>query len=152
MAVKLKRGRGRPLPLSAAEAVSAISSGDRVFIGGIACPRESQVEGIAARANELRDVWIWQLPLLGKVPYVAPELSRSFRLTTSFIGPDLREPVAEGRAHFAPVFLSETPGLFGARYPIDWAVVQLSPTDRHGFCSVGISADMTVSAIRRGRP
>jgi acyl-CoA hydrolase len=50
-----------------------------------------------------------------------------------------------------PVFLSETPGLFGTRYPIDWAVVQLTPPDRHGFCSAGISVDITLSAIRRAR-
>jgi hypothetical protein len=60
--------------LSAAEAVSVINSGDRVFIDGIACPPESLVEAIATRANELRDVWIWHLPLLCKVPFVAPEL------------------------------------------------------------------------------
>jgi acyl-CoA hydrolase len=151
IAAESSRGRGGASLLSAAEAVSGISSGDRVFIGGIACPPESLVEAIAARANELRDVSIWHLPLLGKVPFVTPEFSRSFRLTTSFIGPDLREPVAEGRADFVPVFLSETPGLFGARYPIDWAVVQLSPPDRHGFCSAGISVDMTMSAIRHAR-
>jgi len=64
----------------------------RGFIGGIACPPESLVEGIAARANELRDVWIWHLPLLGKVPFVTPEFRGSFRLTTSFIGPICGNP------------------------------------------------------------
>ena len=147
----LSRGDGHRLPVSEAEAVSGIRSGDRVFIGGIACPPESLVEAIAARANELRDVGIWHLPMLGKAPFVAPELARSFRLTTSFVGRGLREPVADGRADFVPVFLSETPALFGARYPLDWAIVQLSPPDRHGFCSAGISVDMTLSAIRRAR-
>ena len=137
--------------LSAAEAVSGIRSGDRVFIGGIACPPESLVEAIAARAHELGDVWIWHLPLLGKVPFIAPEFSRSFRVTTSFIGPDLREPVAEGRADFVPAFLSETPKLFGARYPIDWAVVQLSPPDRQGFCSAGVSVDNSDRSDPAGR-
>jgi acyl-CoA hydrolase len=56
--------------------------------------------------------------------------------------------VAEGRADFVPAFLSE---LFGARYPIDWAVVQLSPPNRHGFCPAGISVDMTLGAIRHAR-
>jgi hypothetical protein len=41
---------------------------------------------------------------MGKVPYAAPELARSFGLTTPFIiGPEIREAVAAGRADFMPV-------------------------------------------------
>ena len=76
---------------------------------------------------------------------------RQLRLTTSFVGSELREPVADGRADFIPVFLSETPALFRTRHPLDWAMVQLSPPDRHGYCSAGISVDITLSAIRHAR-
>ena len=141
----------RLTPVGATEAVSCIGSGDHVFIGGIACAPEGLVDALTARAQELRNVQISQLAPLGKVPYAAPAFAGSFRLTTPFIGPDIREAVAEGRADFVPVFLSETPGLFVSRHPIDWAMVQLSPPDRHGFCSTGISVDATLSAIRHAR-
>jgi 4-hydroxybutyrate CoA-transferase len=85
------------------------------------------------------------------VSYTAPEFARSFRLTTPFIGPDIREAVAEGRADFVPVYLSEAPRLFADGHPVDWALVQLSPPDRHGFCSTGVSADATLSAVRHAR-
>jgi hypothetical protein len=89
---------------------------------------------LTARAPELHDVQISQLCPMGKVPYAAPELARSFRLTTPFIiGPEIREAVAAGQADFMPVFLSEMPRLFGDRYQVDWALVQLTPPDRDGF-------------------
>lgn len=32
--------------------------------------------------------------------------------------------------------------------PIDVALVQVSPPDKHGFCSLGISVDCSVSAVK----
>lgn len=151
MASSSSAGPARRVPVSAAEAVSGIGSGDRVFVGGIAGPPESLVEAIAARAGELQGIKIWHLPMIGGTPFFDPGLAGSFRLTTSFVGRDLREPVADGRADFVPIFLSETPALFRTRHPLDWAIVQLSPPDRHGYCSLGISADITLSAIRHAR-
>jgi 4-hydroxybutyrate CoA-transferase len=151
MASNSSGGSGNRAPVSAAEAVGGIASGDRVFVGGIACPPEGLAEALAARANDLQGVGIWHLPMLGRTPFVAPEFDGSFRLTTSFVGSNLREPVADGRADFVPIFLSETPALFGTRHPLDWAIVQLSPPDRHGYCSAGISVDITLSAIRHAR-
>ena len=60
----------------------------------------------------------------------------------------MREAVADGRADFVPVFLHETGRLCG---DVDWALVQLSPPDSHGFCSPGVSADITVPALRSAR-
>ena len=118
----------------------------------MACPPDGLIDALTARAPELHDVQISQLCPMGKVPYAAPELAGAFRLTTPFIiGPEIREAVAAGRADFMPVFLSEIPRLFANRYPVDWALVQLSPPDRHGFCSTGISVDATLSALRNAR-
>ena len=74
-------------PVSAADAVSGISSGERVFIGGMAWTPDALVDAMTARAHELRDVQIVQLCPLGEVPYAVPEHAGSFRLTTPFIGP-----------------------------------------------------------------
>jgi 4-hydroxybutyrate CoA-transferase len=151
MASSLRGGSGRRVPVSATEAVSGITSRDRIFVGGVACPPDSLVEALAARANSLQGVRVWHLPMLSGTPFVAPELAGSFRLTTSFVGSELREPVGDGRADFIPIFLSETPALFATRHPLDWAIVQLSPPDRHGYCSAGISVDITLGAIRHAR-
>ncbi len=136
---------------SASEAVAEIRSGERVFIGSGAAEPERLVEAMTARASELRNVDIYSILTLGSAPYVAPQYAASFRHVAFFIGPNVREAVQEGRAEFMPIFLSEIPALFHERVPLDWALVQLSPPDRHGYCTVGVAADVVVSAIRNAR-
>lgn len=133
---------------SAAESVAEIASGDRVFIGSGAAEPVSLVEAMTDRAPELRDVNVLHIFTMGCAPYVEPRYAASFRHTAFFVGPNVREAVQQGRADFVPVFLTEIPKLFAERYPLDWALVQLSPPDRHGYCTVGVSADLVVSAIR----
>jgi 4-hydroxybutyrate CoA-transferase len=130
------------------EAVSGIRSGDRVYIGSGAAEPDSLVEALTARARALRDVRLLHALTFGPARYVAPEHAESFRVTTFFISPNVREAVAAGRADFVPVFLHETGRLC---QDLDWALVQLSPPDRHGFCSTGVSADVTVAALRAAR-
>jgi 4-hydroxybutyrate CoA-transferase len=142
--------RARPSSIEddAKEAVAGIRSGERVFIGTGAAEPDSLVEALTARAGTLRDVRLVHALTFGPARYVVPEHAQSFRVTTFFIAPNLREAVADGRADFVPVFLHETGRLC---QDLDWALVQLSPPDRHGFCSTGVSADITVHAIRAAR-
>lgn len=93
-----------PAAVSAAAAVSGIKSGERIFVGGIASAPDALIEALVARADELRDVEIVMLTSMTKVPYAASALAPSFRVTTLFVGPDLRLPVAEGRADFVRCF------------------------------------------------
>ena len=140
-----------PSPVSAAEAVSGIRSGEQVFIGSGAAEPVSLVEAMTARAGELRAVGVIHLLTLGSAPYVEQQYAESFRHTAFFVGPNVRQAIQEGRADYVPVFLHEVPDLFASRYPLDWALVHLSPPDRHGYCTVGISADIVVSAIKHAR-
>jgi 4-hydroxybutyrate CoA-transferase len=133
------------------QAVAGIRSGQRVFIGSGAAEPASLVRAMTARANELRGVQVLHILTLGEAPYVAPEYAESFRHTAFFIGHNVRQAVQEGRADFMPIFLGEIPALFKDRLPLDYALVQLSPPDRHGWCTVGVSADVVVSAIRNAR-
>ncbi len=144
-------GRYGRRAVTAEAAVAGIASGERVFIGSGAAEPISLVEAMTARAAELRDVTVLHIFTMGCAPYGEPRYQASFRHTAFFIGPNVRQAVQEGRADFVPVFLSEVPGLFGARYPLDWALVQVSPPDRHGFCTVGVSADVVVAAIRHAK-
>jgi acyl-CoA hydrolase len=148
MATNPTGGGARLAPVTPDEAVSGIRSGERVFVGSGAAEPDSLVEALTARAGTLRDVRLVHALTFGPARYVAPEHAQSFRVTTFFIAPNLREAVADGRADFVPVFLHETGRLC---QDVDWALVQLSPPDRHGFCSTGISADITVHAVRAAR-
>ena len=135
--------------VSAEEAVAVVQSGNRVFVHSVAAAPRRLVEALTARANELRVVEIVSLHTEGPAPYAAPELSRSFRVNALFVGPNVRRAVQEGRADYLPVFLSEVPKLFrSGLLPLDVALVQVSPPDRHGFCSLGVSVDVTRAAVQ----
>lgn len=136
--------------ISAAQAVSGVRSGQRVFIGSGAAEPSELVKALSAR-SDLRDVNVLHILTLGEAPYVAPEMAGRFRHTAFFIGHNTRQAVQDGRADFMPIFLSEIPALFEQRLPLDWALVQLSPPDKHGYCTVGVAADVVVSAIRNAK-
>jgi acyl-CoA hydrolase len=141
----------RPI-VSADDAVRVIASGDRVFVHtAAACPRQLVI-ALAARAPELRNVEIVHLHTDGPAPYLDPSCAGSFHHLALFVGPNARQAVAEGRADYLPVFLSEIPALFrSGRLPIDVALVQVSPPDRHGFCSLGVSVDASRAAVQCAR-
>jgi len=140
-----------PTPVSAAEAVRGIKSGERVFAGSFACAPAHLLAALAARANELRGVKMSHLILLGEAPHAAPELSESFFTDCLFLSGNTREAVFDNRADFIPSFLHETPRLLAGPRAPDWALVQLTPPDRHGFCSVSTSGDVVIGAIRNAR-
>ena len=138
--------------VTAEEAVAVIRSGDRVFIHSVAAAPQQLIAAMTARADELRVVEVVHLHTEGPAPYAAPELARSFRVNALFVGANVRQAVNEGRADYLPVFLSEVPQLFRAGVlPLDVALIQVSPPDRHGFCSLGVSVDVTRAAVQVAR-
>jgi acyl-CoA hydrolase len=138
--------------VSADEAVSVVRSGQRVFVHSVAAAPRRLVEALTARAGELRAVEIVSLHTEGPAPYAAPELASSFRVNSLFVGANVRRAVEEGRADYLPVFLSEVPSLFRSGIlPIDVALIQVSPPDRHGFCSLGVSVDVSRAAVQTAR-
>jgi acyl-CoA hydrolase len=134
------------------EAVSIISSGDRVFIqGGVATPQEL-VDAMAAKSNEINKVEIVHIHTEGRTPYLDPVCRDSFIINSFFIGSNVRKAVGEGLAQYIPVFLSEIPALFrNGILPLDVAMVQVSPPDRHGYCSLGVSVDIALSAVENAK-
>ena len=132
---------------SADAVVSRISSGMNVFIHGAAATPTPLLDALARRAD-LTGVKLWHIHLEGPLAFTAPEHAGRFRSISLFTGAGLREPVAEGRADFVPIFLSDIPGLFtSGRVKLDAALVQLSPPDRHGICSLGTSIDTARAAV-----
>jgi len=133
-------------PVTAEQAATAIASGDRVYVHAVAAAPHVLIDAMVARANELRNVEVVQLHTEGPAPYAAPEMKDSFRVNALFIGANVRAAVQEGRADYTPCFLSEVPSLFRTVLPIDVALIQVSPPDKHGFCSMGTSVDASRSA------
>lgn len=135
--------------MSAAEAVSAIQSGERVFLHGAAATPSVLLDAMVARADELRGVEVVQLHSEGPAPHAAPALKDSFRVNALFVGSSTRAAVQERRGDYLPVFLSEIPGLFRRKIlPLQTALVHVSPPDKHGFCSLGTSVDVARAAVQ----
>lgn len=136
--------------VSAEQAVRSIKSGQRVYLHGGAATPTRLVDALVARADELRDVEIVHLHTEAPAPYIAPGMEQSFRHNALFIGPNVRKAVQEGRADYTPVFLSEIPSLFqkGGVLELDAALIQVSPPDEQGICSLGVSIDCAFAALR----
>jgi 4-hydroxybutyrate CoA-transferase len=138
--------------VTAEEAVAVVKSGDRVFVHSVAAAPQRLIAALAARASELRVVEMLSLHTEGEAPYAAPGMEKSFRVNAVFVGPNVREAVEAGRADYLPVFLSEVPQLFRSGIlPLDVALIQVSPPDRHGFCSLGVSVDVSRAAVQVAR-
>ncbi len=133
---------------TAAQAIRNIEPGRRIFIGSGASVPSSLVDALVTDGQHLHDNPVVHLLTLGPAPYVAEGLESRFRHTAFFIGPNTRDAVQEGRADFMPVFLSEIPRLIASRrVRVDVALIQLSPPDRHGYMSMGVSVDCVRSAF-----
>jgi 4-hydroxybutyrate CoA-transferase len=134
--------------ISPAEAAKAIKSGDRVYIHGAGATPAALVQAMVDRADELNNIEIYHLHTEGEANYLDPKYEDTFHLFAMFLAPNSRQAVFDGRADFIPCFLSEVPILFRrGRLPIDVALIQVSPPDKHGFCSLGISVEATLAAI-----
>jgi 4-hydroxybutyrate CoA-transferase len=130
--------------LTVESAVARVDSGNRIYLGGGAGVPQKLTEALMTRAPYVRDVEIVHMLHFGPAPYVSPEYAGSFRHNAVFIGRNVRRAVQEGRADFTPIFLSEIPNLFRCdRLPLDFAFVQVSPPDEHGFCSFGVEVGCT---------
>ncbi|MCW9707299.1 acetyl-CoA hydrolase/transferase family protein [Fodinibius salsisoli] len=137
---------------TAEEAVKLITSGDRVFIHSVAAAPGPLINAMTARAPELEDIEIIHLHTEGEAPYVKPEYSDTFRTNALFVGANVRKAVNYGSADYLSIFLSEVPGLFREDIlPIDMALVQVSPPDKHGYCSLGVSVDASRAALQSAK-
>lgn len=138
-----------PQYVSASEAVSLVASGDRVFVHGSAATPLNLVHSLFDRAGEIENVEIVSISTFGTVDWNKPEVKKSFRLNSLFVSANVREWVNSEFGDYIPVFLSEIPHLFESNIlPIDVAILQVSPPDKHGYCTLGTSIDAALSASR----
>ncbi|ALJ06788.1 4-hydroxybutyrate CoA-transferase [Pseudalgibacter alginicilyticus] len=137
--------------MTADEAVKLIKSGDRVLIQGGSATPQTLIRAMVARGPELKGVEVVHLHTEGECGYVAPELRESFHTKAFFIGGNIRKMIGD-TADYIPIFLSDIPSLFRQGYMnLDVVLVNVSPPDKHGFCSLGVSVDIVISGIEQGK-
>src|SRR6266700_7106513 len=130
------------------KALEHLRSGMRVFVGSGCAAPQKLVAALAARGAGVYDVEIIHILTFADAPYARRELLDHFRHNAFFVGPNAREAVNEGVADYTPIFLSDVPALFRQKkIHLDVALVQVSPPDSHGFCSLGVSVDVVKAAV-----
>lgn len=130
------------------EAAKLIKSNDRVVLGHACGEPKLVVDAMVERAGELENVEVVHMVAMGKARYCQPEYAQSFRHNALFVGAATRNALKEGRGDYTPCFFHEIPGLFRNNVLlVDVALVTVSPPDRHGFVSLGISVDYTRQAV-----
>ncbi len=145
------------------EAAHYVKSNSIIFLSGNAATPGSFIDKLAARKNDLENVQVNHLLMMGEDPLSAPGMEKHFRHNSLFVGPADRAAVNEGRSDYVPVFLFEIPSIFLSRLiPIGIAYVQVSPPDEHGFMSFGVecvaskaaaeSADFVVAQVNENMP
>lgn len=137
---------------SSSDALKAVHSGDRVYVHpGCATP-QALVDALSDRKDELFDVEVIHILTFGPAPYVDPGCEKHFRHNALFAGSNVRSAINEGRADWMPIFLGEVPRLWlRGNLPLDVSLIHCTPPDEHGFCSLGVGVDTTLSAIRCSR-
>jgi acyl-CoA hydrolase len=137
-----------------AEAVAGIESGHQVYVQGAGATPSVLLDALVARAREsdLRDVGVVHLHIEGPGPHLASGMADHIRARALFVGPNARAAVNQGRADYVPVFLSDVPRLFDSgALGLDAVLLNATPPDGHGFCSLGTSVEAVHAAIRAAR-
>ncbi len=137
--------------VAADAAVRCIESGMRVFVHGAAATPTPLLDALALR-TDLKGVRLYHMHTSGPAPFVAREHAGRFLSISLFAADPVRQAIAEGRADYVPIFLSDIPALFmTGRVPLDAALIQVSPPDAHGYCTLGTSVDTALAAARSAR-
>ncbi len=133
--------------VSAAEAMSHIKAGNKIFVGtGCAAP-QTLIEAMTAERQGVTDAEIFHLLTMGVAPYARDKFPERFRFNSFFIAENVRDAVQQGLGDYTPVFLSEIPRLFeSGRTPLDVALIQVAPPTADGMVNLGISVDIVKSA------
>lgn len=134
---------------TAVEALNCLEDGDRIWCQSMAATPYKLLEGLAEVALQRRDLTLLQLHTERSEILCRPELDGHLRQRAFFVGASTRAAVGDGLADYVPVFLSEIPKLFRRKeQPLDAVLVQVSPPDKHGHCSLGISVEATRAAFQ----
>lgn len=131
--------------VTAAESASLVASGNRVAVGHAAGAPDILTRALVDRADDLRDVEITHMVALDECLYCRPEFEKNFRFNSTFMSRPTVDALAEGRADYTPIFFSQIPILMrDPDFPIDVAMIMVTPPDDQGRVSLGVSVDYTL--------
>ncbi len=137
---------------TAQEAVSVVKSGDRVFFQGAAMTPNVLIDALCDRHTDIKDIEIVSIHTEGEARYTQAPCNESFCLNSLFVGGNVRGFVNGFKGDYVPIFLSEIHLLFRRDIiPLDVAFIQVSPPDKHGYCSLGVSVDVTLPALEKAK-
>ncbi|HLP00547.1 MAG TPA: acetyl-CoA hydrolase/transferase C-terminal domain-containing protein [Opitutaceae bacterium] len=137
-----------PLPLQPEDWPTLVRPGSRVFLGSYAATPLALINSLLARPEHLVDVELVHLLTLGDAPWVDERLHGHVDANALYLGPGLQQALAAGHADYTPAYAFEIPSLFRQRIlALDVALVQVTPPDKSGRCSLGISCDITRAAV-----
>ncbi len=138
--------------VAAHEAVKEIKSNQRIFVQGAAMTPNVLLDALCERYQDLKNVEIIQIHTEGKALYTEAPYHESFITNSCFVGGNVRKAVNSNYGAYIPIFLSEIHQLFRRNIlPLDFAFIQVSPPDKHGYCSLGVSVDITLPAIQSAK-
>lgn len=138
--------------ISAEEAVKIVSSGNRVFMQGGAATPVHLVKALQQRHAELEKVELISITTLGDLQFDNPAYINSFYINSLFVSGNTRPVVNSEHGDYVPVFLSQIPQLFRKKIlPVDVALIHVSTPDQHGFCTLGTSVDVALSAVQNAK-
>ena len=134
------------------EAVASVQSNNKIFFQGAAMTPNLLIDSLCNRYQEISNVEIIQIHTHGNAKYLEEPYSKSFKLISCFVGDNVRKGVNTNNGDYIPIFLSEIHWLFRRNiYELDVAFIQVSPPDKHGYCSLGTSVDITLPAIQTAK-
>ncbi len=137
---------------TAAEALSVVRSGDRIFVGTACATPVSLIQSLEDSKRDLSDVQLIHFLTTGAMQHTDGVPSSRFRHTSFFVGSDTREAMKNGSADYIPISISRVPQLIeNGRIAFDLALIQVSMPDEHGFVSLGVSVDITRMAVHKAR-
>lgn len=137
---------------TADEALKIIKSNDCVYIHGGAAVPSHLVEKMTERASELKNVTVCHIHTEGDAPYADPKYKDSFYVNSFFLAKNVRHTLKAGNGSYTPIFLSDIPLLFNkSSIQIDVALIQVSPPDSHGYCTMGVSVEASKAAVRNAK-
>lgn len=131
------------------DALCEITSDKRIFIHGASATPHTLIEALTKKLEGLTGIEILHLHTHGNAPYIAPEFRGRVKVSNLFVGGNIRKYVDYEHVDYLPCFLSEIPNLLSdGPKKVDIALVHVSPPDKHGYCTLGTSVDVTASAIK----
>jgi len=135
---------------SAAEAISVIDSDEYIWTHSMAATPVILLESLYEHARSKKNITLMQLHTEQPQEISPRELEGHLRNRCFFVGSPTRHLVQKGYADYVPIFLSEVPLLFRRDYQkVDTVLIQVSPPDKHGMCTLGVSVEATVAAIEK---